>query len=146
MKYRFSKEAYVKSCIKSGTDTHIDDWVELCDGKEVIMKNECEGYCYVEEKNLSFAISKDWCEEIEEKPTKSAHEKLIERGFEYSYRELGEETCEKEHTFHHDKRHITIIVIVNGSSIGWYINFYDPYNYIADLELAKIIVQYLEEM
>ena len=46
MKYRFSKEAYVKSCIKSGTDTHIDDWVELCPiyGKR-IHESAVSNYC-----------------------------------------------------------------------------------------------------
>lgn len=80
-------------------------------------------------------------------PYQSAHEKLIELGYEYSYKECGDELSDKWHTFYNKKRFITIDVIVNNiSGIGWYITFHDPFNCIANIELSRILTQYLEEL
>ena len=80
------------------------------------------------------------------KPYKTAHEKLIEMGYEYEYNECNDELSDKVHTYYNPKRFIKIEVTVTPNGVGWYTHFYDPYNYIANLEILEIIKQLVEEM
>lgn len=80
------------------------------------------------------------------KPYKTAHEKLIENDFNYEYNECNDELSDKVHTYYNPKRYIKIEVTVTPNGVGWHTHFYDPYNYIANLELLEIIKQLVEEM
>lgn len=80
------------------------------------------------------------------KPYKTAHEKLVEKDFNYEYNECNDELSDKVHTYYNPKRYIKIEVTVTPNGVGWYTHFYDSYNYIANLELLEIIKQLVEEM
>lgn len=80
------------------------------------------------------------------KPYKMAHDKLIEMGFSYEYDECNDELSDKVHTYYNAKRHLKIEVTITPNGVGWHTHFYDPYNYIANLETLEIIKQLVEEM
>ena len=80
------------------------------------------------------------------KPYKTAHDKLIEKDFNYEYNECNDELSDKVHTYYNAKRHLKIEVTVTPNGVGWHTHFYDAYNYIANLETLEIIKQLVEEL
>lgn len=73
--------------------------------------------------------------ERELKPYKTAHEKLIEKGFEEFYR-----YNERYYILDNDEQYIEIYIDIKG------VNYYVPNNEYVDLELSRILTQYLEEL
>lgn len=66
---------------------------------------------------------------------KTAHEKLIEKGFEKVVL-YGE----RLYILDNDDRYIEIYIDIKG------VNYYVPNNEYVDLELSRILTQYLEEL
>ena len=77
-------------------------------------------------------------------PQPTPYDNLINMGFRYEYEEKGDDLAEKWHIFTNKERRITINAIKDYNGIGWYINFYDPFNYVADIKLAHAVTKYLD--